>query len=525
MKRLEYIYHEDLPRLAWCATLGESDDRVVVHHGSWIEPSNSAFVEGAWSGSYVEMGFSHALTFTGSGAVLTPDGVLFATPTHSIEPLYVLRAGHRLYCSNTLCHVLVSADDDIDPGYLFYDVDIMSLAFGTKRCISRIPTRDRNWVTIHYYCNLLIGKNLALTILPKRQRGAFRDYSDHRTFLTVQVLLTIENSSDLRRSVKYTPLSTMSTGYDSTAASVVAKVGGCRECVTFRTASDDSDDSGRQIGRILGLDVTEYDPNAYLTRNDLPEAEFAATGGGGGSVIMTALEQRLAGKILLTGYYGDGAWERANVKGGVDMATWDSAGADMIYFRTRVGFLHLAVPSIGYSEFTSLQMIANSEEMRPWRLQRNDYDRPIPRRIVEEAGVPSELFGQRKKVAARSLRLCNPVSIEEPDLQEVMTPNSYRHFLQWTRQIKLYSSKLDRWTFALMHKLYWFNARVIGSKKVRATAQCLRIPVPTRSWIPIRFRKQRIQHRLLFHWGMQQIKPQYTVSRSPNRALKHIIRN
>ena len=505
MRRLECICNASLPRLAWCAILGENDNRVVVHHGPWIEFCDFAFVEGAWSGAYIKMGFPHALTFTGSGAALTPDGVLFATPTHSLEPLYVLRAGQRLHCSNSLRHVLVSADDDIDPGYMFYDVDIMSLAFGTKRCTSRIPTRDRNYVTLHRYCNVVVGRNLALTVLPKRQRGAFRDYSDYRTFLNEQVLLTTENSADPRRSNRYTPLSTISTGYDSTAVSVIARAAGCRECVTFHT----SDDSGKQIGHILGLNVTEYDPDAYQIRNDLPEAEFAATGAGGGGVVMTAWEQRLAGKMLLTGLYGDGAWERANGKGGVDMATWNSAGADLIYFRTRVGFLHLAVPSIGYSEFTSIQKIANSEEMRPWQLQRNHYDRPIPRRIVEEAGVPSELFGQRKKLAARSLRFCNPAAVREPDLQKVMAPKSYRHFSQWTRQVRLYSSAFDRWTFALMYKLYWFNARVIRSRKVRAVAQCLRIAVPTGSWIPIRFGKQRVRHRLLLHWGMEQIKPQY----------------
>src|SRR5262249_8255025 len=158
----------------------------------------------------------------------------------------------------------------------------------------------------------------------------------------------------------YTPLATLSTGYDSTAASVIARAAGCRECVTFHAASEESDDSGKQIGHILGLNVTEYDPEAFKIRNDLPEAEFAATGGGGGNVVMTTWEQQLGGKMLVTGFYGDAAWERVNNKGGVDMVSWDSAGADLIYFRTRVGFLHLAVPSIGYSEFTSVQKITNS---------------------------------------------------------------------------------------------------------------------------------------------------------------------
>jgi hypothetical protein len=519
MRRIECICDVSLPRLAWCAVLTESDNTFFVHHGSWIELDDSSFVEGAWSGPYIKMGFPHALTFTGSGATVTSDGVLFATPTHSVDSLYVLRVGKRLHCSNSLRHVLASADDDIDPSYMFYDVDINLYKFGIEPPpTARVPTRNRNWVTIHRCCNFIVGKDLTVSLLPKRHRGAFRDYSDYRIFVNEQVLLTIENSADPQRSIRYIPLSTISTGYDSTAVSVIARAAGCREYLTFHTASDGSNDSGKRIGHILGLNVSEYDPDAYHTRNDLPEAEFAATGGSGGSVVMTACEQELCGKMLLTGHYGDEIWERAN-EDRTDTVT-GAAGSDMIYFRTRVGFLHLPVPSIGYSEFISIKKIANSREMCPWRLQRSEYDRPIPRRIAEEVGVPSELFGQRKKIVVRSLRSSGAVVIGEPDLNAVMAPNSYRNFSQWTEQTSLFSNAFDRWSFALLHKLYWFNVRVIRSRKVRTAAKHLRIAVPTRSWIPARFAKQRVRHRLLFHWGMEQIKVRYSsVSLSyPRRA-------
>jgi hypothetical protein len=39
--------------------------------------------------------------------------------------------------------------------------------------------------------------------------------------------------------------------------------------------------------------------------------------------------------------------------------------------------------------------ITESPELRPWGLE-NTYDRPIPRRIAEQAGVPRDLFGQVK---------------------------------------------------------------------------------------------------------------------------------
>jgi len=490
--------------------LGKNDDKAIIYHGVCVEVGSSFCVEGAWSGRYSEMAFPHAITFTGSGALFTPEGILFATPTHSVEPLYVLQAQGWLHCSNSLRLVLSSAADDIDYAYLYYDVDITCMAFGLKHRISRIPTRNHNWVTIHRYCNVIIGRDLSIKILQKKQPACFENYSDYRTLLNEEVSLTIQNSADAQRVVRYTPVSTISTGYDSAAVSVIAKEAGCREFVTFATSVDGTNDSGKQIGHILGLEVTEYDPTTYRSRNDLPEAEFAATGGGGGSVILTALEHRLSGKILLTGHYGGEAWERATNKGGINMVNWDSAGADMLYFRARVGFTFLAVPSIGYSQYMSLQSIANSEEMRPWSLLREEYDRPIPRRIVEEAGVPRELFGHTKKFAARSLNYCNPISVIEPNLQHVMAETSYRHFCKWAKQVKLYQSRIDRLIF-----------RIIRSKKVQTAAKHLGIVLPRAPLLPIRFRKRRTHHRLLFHWGMEQIKGQYIARDGPRLIGPH----
>jgi hypothetical protein len=506
MWQLDFIQTASLPRLAWCVVIGDSG-KILVHHGPWIEVSERSFVEGSWSGSYCEMDFPHATTFTGSGAVLTSDGVLFATPTNSVEPLYTLRDTNRIYCSNSLRLLLSSSADDIDYRYFYYDLDITSLALEKGRRVSRIPTCGGKRVTIHRYCNVLIGRDLSLNEQTKKRPKPFVCYTNYRTFLDEQVYLTIQNSADARRLVRYTPICTISSGYDSVATSVIAKSAGCKEFFTFATSGNRTSDSGKVIGNLLGIEVTEHDPTAYFSRNDLPEAEFVATGGGGGSVIFTALEQRLAGKILLTGNYGGEAWERANNRGGTNMTSIDSAGADMLYFRARVGFLHLAVPSIGYSEYSSLQRIANSEEMRPYCLRREEYDRPIPRRIAEEAGVPRVLFGQCKKFAARSMKYCNPFNVIEPELQYVMGATSYLNFCKWAEPIKLYSNRLDRTVFTLMHKLYCFNIRIIRSKKVRTLAGHLGLPVPAVPWLSLRFSKGRTRHRLLFHWGMEHLKP------------------
>jgi hypothetical protein len=502
-----------LPRLAWCAILARDQSKLVVHHGPWVEVSDSGFVEGAWSGPYRGLAFTDAVTFTGSGGLVTRDGLLCATPTHSLEPLYILRAGRQLHCSNSLPFLLASAHDDIDPTYRFYDVNLTSMAFGLNRYCPRVPTQNRNWVHIYQYCNVLLGDDLSVSVQPKTQPRPFSCFHDYRAFLQDQILQTLSNAADTQRTVSYRPLLTLSTGYDSLAASVLAMAAGCREAITFTTSRNllgaAVDDSGKSIGALLGLDVTEYDPTGYRAREDLPEAEFVATGGGGGSVALTAAEDRLPGTILLTGHYGFEAWERVNNQGGPGMETFDSAGADLIYFRTGTGFLHLPIGSIGYSRYESIRRITESPEMRPWSLGRREYDRPIPRRIVEEAGIPRQLFGQKKLAVARSLKYCDPYSVLDPNLASVMAPASYRHFQRWAQERPLFRHNFERSVFWAMHSTYHLNLRFIRSKKARLVAHRIGVRLPDAPWVPTRFRKRRTQHRLLFHWGMDDVKARY----------------
>jgi hypothetical protein len=100
------------------------------------------------------------------------------------------------------------------------------------------------------------------------------------------------------------------------------------------------------------------------------------------------------------------------------------AGASLTEFRLRVGFVHLPVPLLTYGAQPSLHRISNSQAMRPWRVRNPHYDRPIPRRLVEEAGIPRELFGRRKRAVTQ------PFYHNEP-LRQIMSQRSYRDFLDF----------------------------------------------------------------------------------------------
>jgi hypothetical protein len=67
----------------------------------------------------------------------------------------------------------------------------------------------------------------------------------------------------------------------------------------------------------------------------------------------------------------------------------------MAELRLVIGFIHLPLPYIGARRKEDIVKITESPDMDPWRLG-NTYDRPIPRRIAEEAGISRHAFGHFK---------------------------------------------------------------------------------------------------------------------------------
>lgn len=64
----------------------------------------------------------------------------------------------------------------------------------------------------------------------------------------------------------------------------------------------------------------------------------------------------------------------------------------------------ISIPLIGGDCWLDMKRISESEEMKPFSIG-NHYDRPIPRRLLEEAGVEREMFGMKKFGAGVSYSL------------------------------------------------------------------------------------------------------------------------
>lgn len=496
----EFEQVDELPRLAWCARLRAGEALVSVRHGPWVETSEDAFFEGAWDGDVEEGRFDTALTFAGTGARLLGDGVLFSAPTNFIERLYSVRIDDSLWVSNSMVFLLVQAGDGLDPAYPHYYGDILGhYQAGLLRKIKTLPTRLGNRVRLHDYRNVLVRPDLSMQDQSKiltEAPGNFREYTE---LLLRSIDSVLKNASDPARRRTYRPLSTVSSGYDSTAVLALGRQCGCEEAFTFSTVGGiPTDDSGLPIADALGVKCSEHDLLEYRNLPGLPEAEFCASCPPGYNVTFAPLGSLLESRILLTGFNAR-CWYIDSIERPGRARGWRTfiGGDSLTDFRLRVGFHTLPVPPAGGVPPQALIRISNTEEMRPWSLKAREYNRPIPRRIAEEAGVPRELFGMSKRAGGH-------VWLNKAGM---MTDGSKKDFSAFCGPSVQRPGRVRYRIWQVMTRLFELNIRLNEQLCRRFHGNLptfMVLPI-----IPARYGCLPKQYPYLLQWGFERIKSRY----------------
>lgn len=502
MSLMNVVRLPNMPALGWCALLAPGTYGVQLWAGDGIEVRGERFFEGAWSGPFAGAQFLEAQTFTGSGGEAEPSGLRLACPTHTLAAVYFARYASGVYCANSLELLLAFARDELLEEYPYYDLDLMTVILGLRRYQKSIPSKSSiGGIFRSLHANLFINREGRSTEQQKSRPPRFRTFQDYADFLSREVEAIATNASNSDRRFTYRLLATVSSGYDSACASALARRAGCEEAVTLASRPDgsNSDDSGEPVARSLGMTVESYDPTSYRFRTDMPEIEFISTGLGADDISFVALEQRLPGRLLLTGFHGDKVWSRDASYASPWIERGDPSGGSMENFRHRVGYYHLPVPFIGCTRQREINEISNSKEMLPWSLSGRDYDRPIPRRIVETAGVAREAFGQEKRVVALPYQT---TSGQNPALERFLSETSLRSFREfvgqkarpWQRR-----KPLHRW----LHRAYRLNERVIHSPKLLAVAGRVGVRLPHYPLVPWRYSRALSEHSDIFQWAMR----------------------
>lgn len=382
-----------LPPLSWFFCLGE---KALVSCGNSVLTRADGFFEGAWAHNVDSWNFDRVSDVFGSGAHLTPTGWIVVPPSHTLECLYLLQStGNQWSVSNSLTFLLTMTGAQFKISGRQLSESFIHIVDGIAKSPFPIPT-DHGILWLLYHHNAILGQGME--ILPKPIPPTFDSYEGYRQHLQKICSAVARNAGSPERSKRYSLLATISSGYDSPACATIARGAGCTDAITFRTARGGLSDEGTDVGHLLGLRVTTVERLRTSERFEGVEAEFLATGMQAEDFVYTAFADLLPGRVLVTGFHGDKVWDLHGNPNDV-IKRGDISGSSLGEFRLSSDFVHLPMPFVGAQRHADMVRISNSPEMRPYCIG-GAYDRPIPRRIAEDAGVSRKLFGQSKKAVS-----------------------------------------------------------------------------------------------------------------------------
>jgi hypothetical protein len=398
-----------LSRLGWVATVNRTTGLVTLLHGPLVEVHSNFFIEGVWNGPFELGDFGDTDCVFGTGGIIADDYVRFVTSAATVDYLYYKENRQKVTVSNSLPLLLASVRDALDPQCLEYPKICNSVMDGINAYLKDIPTK-KGTVRRVTYRNLNVSHKQIWEsdkVLPAK----FNCFEDYRGYLRDNYAAIAANARSSARAHPVEILSTQSTGYDTTAVNSIARPYGIDKVFTVSQAksnfylahNDDGklpDDDGGSICEAMGLPFIRLNRKAFIEEFDQEALYYCALHQNQDANLKDVAKHIKNVTLLLTGTYGS-IWDTKKAFSNrvvldSDLKRSDLSTHGLSEFRLVVGFIQVPLAYIGARRMEDILNITESSEMDSWRLG-NTYDRPIARRIAEEAGVPRSLFGQSKK--------------------------------------------------------------------------------------------------------------------------------
>jgi hypothetical protein len=505
--RLRSIPVRDWPPLAWLAVCSESSNEIRCFTGSRVELADDQFSEAVWAGPYAEGGFDETDLVFGTGGRIRADAMVFVSSGSTVDRLYALQRENRTWISNSLPCLMSVTDGSLDLECVSYGEIFNSIRRGVNRYAKELPTTVGP-VRVSYFENLVWDGSGLVSVPKPGERRDFGSYARYRAFLDSTMTLLAANAAATDREHPYTLISTVSGGYDSSAVTALARIAGCDEAIGFDRARGGAVDSGEHTAACLGVRFHSVETAAWRDNPHSILPFLAAGTSGGSSVFFRGAEPLLAGRVVLTGFHGDKVWSKHTTDLGPELTRGDTSGTDLTEYRLVVGFIHCPVPFWGARQIRDVNTISNSPELEPWDVP-GRYSRPICRRIVEECGVPREIFGVRKEAASQPLLFA----------WESLVPEARREYLGWLRARRW--SWIRRRRLPPMPNLDAFMVRTarLGGvlNRLRDKSYVRRLgPYGARIldlFVPNVFKPRRL-HRFVFHWALDRAKENYSTAQA-----------
>jgi hypothetical protein len=495
--RLLSVLMPQWPCLAWLAYCNGEGPTVTVFHGAKVEKSENWVCEAVWAGEYEAGGFDQTDLVAGTGVRLRNGNAVFVSSGSTLDRLHSHVRGGHAWVSNSLPCLLAAIGGELEPSEDSYFAFLGSIIGGLERYDPWLPT-SVGPVRLTYFDNLVwAGGRLDLTEKPDEPRD-LSTFVGYRSFVESTFRQFGHNMRDAHRKHAFEPLGTLSGGYDSPTITVLAREAGLREAICVDRARDGGEEKGAEIARHIGIEPHVIDRDAWRSQT-FAEVPFIVGDALGESVYLSGGKHLLGSRVLFTGYHGDNMWgKHVNDLSRHLVRHGDRTGMSLTEFRLNAGFLHCVVPFWGARQIADLNRMNNSPDLAAWDVP-GDYSRPFCRRIVEEAGVPRELFGNEKRAIAVLLNTS----------PEFLTPASFNDYLSWLRRNRwrwvrrgrvppLASPRADQWEQALrglvanMARKPWLRHLGLRRLAARQKGRTLRL------------------RRHVFPWAVDRVRGEYS---------------
>ncbi|MBA4141428.1 MAG: hypothetical protein H0X43_00145 [Nitrosospira sp.] len=404
--------------LAWVARCSINEKAVSVWHGRQVETRDEWFCEAAWPGTFSTGGFDQTDLMAGTGGHCRDNVLTFVAPGNTVDRILSLRTAEGLLVSNSLSCLLAVSGAAIDPTFPRYYEDFTTIIHGLS-AYKRTLATSLGDIRITMFGLLTWDGREATERTHEIVRRDFSSFTRYERFLQDNLTALAQNIADPARRQRYRLLATASSGYDSPAISVLARKAGCEEALCIDKDRFGEMENGDRVAAHLGLRPIHVAREAWRKLDDA-ELSFIAADGTAEAVSLASAGANLAGSVLLTGYHGDKVWAKYAKDLSEDVVRGDSSGLSLTEYRLWAGFIHCPITFWGIRQIRDINRLSNSKEMLPWDIP-GDYSRPIPRRIVESAGVPREAFGMVKRASAVAFT-------------EFLSPSSLETYRAWLTQ-------------------------------------------------------------------------------------------
>jgi hypothetical protein len=411
---VRYQLNRELPKLAWLAKVDMNSENISVVHGPSVECRNDWLVEGVWDDDFERGNFHQSENFFGTGMRVEGDRVYFVPSSATVDRLLYCEHEQKLLVSNSLPLLLAATGATLDDDHDYYR-ESLTICEGIDKYEKEFTIKHKQISNFYqlYYKNMVLSD--AKISFEKRCKPRKIESYEHYVGLLKEILSRIrDNYESEMRTIPISAFTTLSSGYDSTAVTCLAKDLGVKTCFTgcrleppfpmkwYKRVQENA----TPVARRLGLDIHYSESRrASVSEDELyflavvyPKFSMKVWSEIGLHSMTSFIEKNCAAAVVFTGNFGGVMWD-VNIGDeylNEQVKPKFPSGNFFMEIRLKSGFIQIPAPFILAGHVKEIINIGRSAELDPWRLN-NSYDRPIPRRIAETAGVPRHVFGMKKR--------------------------------------------------------------------------------------------------------------------------------